>query len=62
MAVSPFVDVPYTYFGYREIATAFNLNIVQGVVEDGSLKFYPDDYIKRVDAVLILARAMDAKR
>lgn len=61
-AVSIFVDVPYNYFGYREIATAFNLNIVQGSVENNNLKFYPNDPIKRVDAVLMLARAMDVKQ
>jgi len=61
-AVSPFVDVPFTYFGYREIATAFNLNIVQGIVENNLLKFYPDDFIRRSDAILILARAIDAKK
>jgi hypothetical protein len=61
-AVSPFADVPYTYFGYKEIASAFELNIIQGSVDNMQLMFYPGDPIKRKDAVLILARAMDAKK
>ncbi|MGB9769847.1 MULTISPECIES: S-layer homology domain-containing protein [Caldisericum] len=61
-AVSPFSDVPYTYFGYKEIGTAFDLNIIQGSVSDMQLMFYPNDPIKRKDAVLILARAMDVKK
>lgn len=60
-AVSPFVDVAYSYFGYREIATAFNLNIVQGSVDNNELKFYPNDPITRNSAILILARAMEVK-
>ena len=60
-AVSPFADVPYTYFGYREIGTAFDLNIIQGTVENTELKFYPNEPIKRVEAILILARAMEVR-
>jgi len=60
-AVSPFVDVAYAYFGYREIATALTLNIVQGSVDNNELKFYPNDPITRNSAILILARAMEVK-
>ncbi|WP_172633866.1 S-layer homology domain-containing protein [Caldisericum exile] len=61
-AVSPFSDVSYTYFGYKEIGTAFDLNIIQGTVSNMQLMFYPNDPIKRKDAVLILARAVDVKK
>jgi hypothetical protein len=60
-AISPFVDVSFTYFGYREIATAFNLNIIQGSVDNNELRFYPNDPITRSSAILILARAMEVK-
>ena len=61
-AISPFIDVPYTYFGYREIATAFNLDIIQGSVQDNNLKFAPNDFITRNSTILILARAIDVKK
>lgn len=57
---SPFIDVDENYFGYREIVTAFNLGIVQGKeVKDAKLYFYPNDYITRTEAILIIGRAIE---
>jgi hypothetical protein len=58
---NPFSDIDGDYFGYKEVITAYNSGIIQGVNESGKFYFYPSSYITREEAVLILGRAIEKK-
>jgi len=58
---NPFVDIDRTYFGYKEVINAYNLDIVQGTNVNGKLYFYPYSPITRGEAVLILGRVIEKK-
>ena len=58
---NPFSDIDGDYFGFKEVLTAYNLGIVQGVNASGKIYFYPSSPITRGEAVLILGRAIEKK-
>ena len=58
---NPFSDIDGDYFGFKEVLTAYNLGIVQGVNANGKIYFYPSSSITREEAVLILGRAIEKK-
>jgi hypothetical protein len=58
---NPFSDIDGDYFGFKEVLTAYNLGIIQGVNANGKIYFYPSSSITRGEAVLILGRAIEKK-
>lgn len=57
---SPFADVPESYPGERLIVGAFNQGVIIGKeVKDSKLYFYPNDALKRSEAILIIGRAIE---
>ncbi len=58
--ISAFYDAPETHPAFKEITVAFQKGIVFGKeVKDGKLLFYPQDALKRGEAILILGRALE---
>ncbi len=57
---SPFADVPESFPGERLIVGAFNQGVIIGKeVKNNKLYFYPDDTLKRSEAILIIGRAIE---
>ncbi len=59
---NPFVDITPSYFGYKEIITAFYRYISVGVEKNGKRYFLPYSSITRGDAAVEMGRAMDLNK
>ncbi|MEA3313990.1 MAG: S-layer homology domain-containing protein, partial [Caldisericota bacterium] len=60
-AENPFIDLSSSYFGYREIITAFYSGIIVGSSENGKIYFKPLGVLTRGDAAILMGKAIEAK-
>ena len=58
---NPFIDLSPSYFGYREIITAFYSGIIVDSSENGKIYFKPLGVLTRGNAAILMGRAIKIK-
>ncbi len=58
---NPFADLKSSYFGYKEIITAYYYGVAFGIQSSGKIYFKPFNVLTRGEAANFMARAVSAK-